>query len=393
MDAQRRIFGFAPRPPVVRSLSKKSITRLCLLSVLCVSVICVAFGRFTTKTQSSQRSHKDLNLVHQTPGNTSPSPGKSQDPVNKQSEPETEVVRVETNLVNTLFTAVDKDRHFITSLRGEDIRIFENDVVQPVSLFERETDRPLSLALLIDTSESQRGVLTAEKQAARAFVDLVLRPNLDQAAVVSFTGVPTVQQPLTNDLVKLRKGIEQVRVELSPENARRLANGEDPLPKEQDPTGYTGIWDALWMAIDDLLSKTPEHTRRAIILLSDGDDTSSTIKKQNVIDFAVKSDVVIYSIGIRDRDFELGKLDTGSLKKISDRTGGRAFFPTQPEELKLAFSQIDQELRSQYVIGYSPTNANRDGSYRRIKIEILNPELRKNKVQLLYRQGYYARKS
>ncbi|MGI9065668.1 MAG: VWA domain-containing protein [Pyrinomonadaceae bacterium] len=371
--------------------SKKRITRLslCILSVLCVSVVCVSLGRFSTDTQ---RLHRGPGLFQQNPGSASASFGGSQDPAKKQSESETEVIRVETNLVNTLFTAVDKDRHFITTLRAEDIRIFENDVAQPVSLFERETDRPLSLALLIDISESQRGVLTSEKQAARAFVDLVVRPNLDQAAVVSFTAVPTVQQPLTNDLVKLRKGIERVKVELSPENARRLAIGEDPLPKEQDPTGYTGIWDSLWMAIDDLLSKTSERTRKAIILLSDGDDTSSEIKRQDVIDLAVKSDVVIYSIGIRDHDFPFGKLDSGSLKKISDRTGGRAFFPTQPEELKSAFSQIDQELRSQYVIGYSPTNPNHDGSYRRIKIEILNPELRKNKVKLLYRQGYYARK-
>ena len=306
--------------------SKKYITRLslCILSVLCVSVVCVSLGRFTTETQRSRRSHRGLRLFQGTPENISPSPDKMQEPANKQSGSETEVVRVETNLVNTLFTAVDKDRHFITSLRAEDIRIFENDVAQPVSLFERETDRPLSLALLIDTSESQKGVLPAEKQAARAFVDLVIRPNMDQAAVVSFTGVPTVQQTLTNDLVKLRKGIDQVKVELSPENERRLANGEDPLPKDQDPTGYTGIWDAMWMTIDELLSKAPERTRRAIILLSDGDDTSSTIKRQDVIDLAVKSDVVIYSIGIRDRDFPEGKLDSGSLKKISDRTGGRS---------------------------------------------------------------------
>jgi len=92
-------------------------------------------------------------------------------------------------------------------------------------------------------------------------------------------------------------------------------------------------------------------------------------------------------------DFPEGKLDSGSLKKVSDRTGGRAFFPTQPGDLKQAFSQIDQELRSQYLIAYSPTNANHDGSYRRIKIEIFNPELRKQKVQLLYRGGYYARKN
>jgi Ca-activated chloride channel homolog len=313
----------------------------------------------------------------------------TQKPTTQSTEPEPEVVRVETNLVNTLFTAVDKDRHFITSLRAEDVRIFENEVAQPVSLFEHETDRPLSLAILIDTSRSQVGVLENEKSAARRFVDSVIRPDKDRAAVISFTGVPKVEQELTNDLVRLRKGIERVRIDLPPEKDE--LSEEEAALLERDPRGYTAIWDAMWMTIEKELARAPENTRRAIILLSDGDDTRSTIKKQDVIDFAIKSDVVIYSIGIRDRDFSEGKMDSGSLRKISDRTGGRAFFPVQPNELQQAFSQIDQELRSQYLIAYSPVNKNRDGSYRRIRIELVNPELRKQKLQLLYREGYYAR--
>lgn len=320
-------------------------------------------------------------------------PAESPTPPKATAEPEAEVIRVETDLVNSLFTATDKDRHFITSLRATDIAIFENDVPQTISLFERETDRPLSLALLIDTSDSQRGVLNEEKNAARAFVDSVIRPAKDRAAILSFTGVPRIEQDPTNDLASLHRGIARVKIEISPENEQRIANGDDPLPKEQDPSGYTGIWDAMWTTIEDILSKTPDGTRRAIVLLSDGDDTSSTIKKQDVIDFAVKSDVAIYSIGFRDRDFPEGKLDTGALRKISDRTGGRAFFPTQPDELQASFAQIDQELRSQYLIGYSPTNKNRDGSYRRTRIEIINPVLRQNKAQLFYRQGYYAKRN
>ena len=376
--------------PVLPVLAGERMHAQLRISGLLVFVAVVTATFVVSNGQKSSQPQSQPGRVVDTP---SASPGKSQDPANKQSESETEVIRVETNLVNTLFTAVDKDRHFITSLRQEDVRVFENDVAQSASLFERETDRPLSLALLIDTSESQRAVLPAEKQAARAFVDLVIRPNMDRSAVISFTGIPKIEQTLTNDLVKLRQGIERVKVELSAENARRIAADEPLLPKEQDPSGYTGIWDAMWMTTDELLSKTPENTRRAIILLSDGDDTSSTIKKQDVIDLAVKTNVVIYSIGIRDRDFPEGKLDSGSLKKISDRTGGRAFFPAQPDDLKQAFSQIDQELRSQYLIAYSPTNANHDGSYRRLRLEILNPDLRKNKVKLLYRDGYYARKN
>jgi len=358
-----------------------------LLLVFVVAV--VASAAAVTNAQSDQSQKQRSRIV----GTTSSAPKESPTPSNQPSEPEVEVVRVETNLVNTLFTAVDKDHHFITTLRAEDIRIFENDVAQPISLFERETDRPLSLAVLVDTSESQRGVLAEEKNAAREFIDSVIRPEKDRAAVVSFTGVPKVEQEPTNDLVKLHRGIERVRIEMSPENERRLAAGDDPLPKEQDPSGYTAIWDAMWMTIEELLSKAPEGTRRAIVLLSDGDDTGSTIKKQDVIDFALRSDVVIYSIGIRDANFPEGKLDSGALRKVSDRTGGRAFFPSQPSELQSAFSQIDQELRSQYLIAYSPTNKNRDGSYRRIRIEVIKPDLRKNKPQLLYRQGYYAKKS
>jgi VWFA-related protein len=235
-------------------------------------------------------------------------------------------------------------------------------------------------------------VLADEKRAARAFVDQVIRPELDQAAIISFTGEPKIEQSLTNDRAKLHRAIERVSRGLSAQNQYRQANDLEPLSKEEDSTGYTGVWDAMWDTIDNHVSKAPDTTRRAVILLSDGDDTSSTIKRQNVIDLAVKTNVVVYSIGIRDVQFPEGKLDSGALRKVSDRTGGRAFFPRAAEELKLVFEQIDQELRSQYLVGYSPTNAAHDGSYRRIKIEILNPELRKNKVRLLYREGYYARK-
>jgi VWFA-related protein len=323
-------------------------------------------------------------------GIAGPTPSPTPTPA-QPSEPEADVVRVETNLVNTLFTAADQDHHFITSLRAEDIRIFENDVVQAVSLFERETNRPLSLAIMVDTSESQRGVLADEKSAARAFIDSIIKPNVDQAAVVSFTGVPKVEQELTNDLVKLHLGIERVKIELPPDD-EEIETEAEKRARDEDPRRYTSIWDASWMAIENILSKSPERSRRAIILLTDGDDTRSHIKKQDVIDFALRSGVTIYSIGIRDRDFPQGKLDTEALRKVSDRTGGRAFFPTQPSELQASFSQIDQELRSQYLVAYSPTNKNHDGSYRRIRIEVVNPDLRKTKPQLLYRQGYYARK-
>src|SRR5687768_1062473 len=169
------------------------------LSILLVMILVIAAtAAAVTHAQSADSQKQRSRIV-----GASSSAAQERPTPPTQSEPEAEVIRVETNLVNTVFTAIDKDRHFITSLRPEDVRIFENDVVQPISLFERETDRPLSLALLIDTSESQRGVLGDEKNAAAAFIDSVIRPAKDRAAVISFTGEPKVEQSLTNDLARL----------------------------------------------------------------------------------------------------------------------------------------------------------------------------------------------
>ncbi|MDQ3173572.1 MAG: VWA domain-containing protein [Acidobacteriota bacterium] len=301
-------------------------------------------------------------------------------------EPEPEVVRVETNLVNTVFTAVDRDRHFITTLRADDLRIYENDAPQTISLFERETDRPLTLVILVDTSKSQERTLPDEKKAAKAFIRAVVRPDKDKVAVSSFTGVPRVQQQLTENVSRLNRAIDSLRVQLPANNP----DCEEERPVQEDPLCWTSIWDSVWESASEVLGQGDENSRRAIILLSDGDDTSSTIKRQDAIDAAVKNNVAVYSIGIGDP--ELYKVEQDSLRKISDRTGGRAFFPRDEVELGRAFAQIQEELRSQYVIAYSPQNRLRDGSHRRIRMEIVNPELRKQKLQLIYRQGYYAPK-
>jgi Ca-activated chloride channel family protein len=306
------------------------------------------------------------------------------DSVKDESEPE--VVRVETNLVNTVFTAVDRDRHFITTLKADDLRIYENDTPQAISLFERETDRPLTLVILVDTSKSQERTLPEEKKAAKAFIRAVVRPDKDKVAVISFTGVPRVEQQLTENISKLNRAIDQLKVELPANNP----NCEEEKPVQEDPLCWTSIWDSVWESASEVLNQASENSRRAVILLSDGDDTSSTIKRQDAIDAAVKNNVAVYSIGIGDP--ELYKVEQDSLRKISDRTGGRAFFPRDDVELGRAFAQIQEELRSQYVIAYSPQNKLRDGSHRRIKMEIINPALRKQNLQLIYRQGYYAPK-
>ncbi len=305
---------------------------------------------------------------------------------------EDEVVRVETDLTNLLFTAVDKQKRFVTSLRQEDIRVVEDGVPQEIFTFARQTELPLSLAILIDTSISEERTLPAEKAAASAFIDSVLRPDKDEAAVISFTGDATLEQGLTGSATRIRRAIE--RVEFVPPSGYIGggvgAGGTPPISgRNQSLAGSTAIWDAIWVTSDEVLSGASDKTRRAIILLTDGVDSSSGKKMSEAVDRAVKADAVIYTIGIGDEMF--GGVDEGSLKKVSERTGGRAFFPRDESELRAAFDQIQLELRSQYLVAYSPTNKNRDGSFRKVQIEITNPELRKQNLRLTYRQGYFAK--
>ncbi|HVG28400.1 MAG TPA: VWA domain-containing protein [Pyrinomonadaceae bacterium] len=311
-----------------------------------------------------------------------------------------EVLSVETSLVNVLFNAVDRDRRFVTTLRQEDVRVFENDAPQVVSVFQRETDLPVSLAVLVDVSWSQKVTLPDEAQAAGEFVDAVLRPNKDRAAVVSFTGTATVEQDLTSDRAALHRAIASLRVvpPADKDEAFVYQEGEkaEVVPEEVEQYGLPGstaLWDSVWATATDLMSATPENTRRAIIILSDGDDTTSRVKKEDAIDAALKANTIIYSIGVEpiceepDADCHYEK---GALRKVSERTGGRAFFPEDEQQLRAAFAEINQELRTQYLVAYSPTNKARDNTYRRIRIEIINPRLRDQKIKLTYREGYFA---
>lgn len=314
-------------------------------------------------------------------------PGESPASDDKTEDLDLEVVKVDTELVSTLFTAVDRDNHFVTSLRAGDVRIFENQTQQEISLFERETERPISVVILVDTSKSQERTLRDEKFAAKEFISSVVRPAKDKVAVVSFTGKPTVAQPLTDNLARLQRAVERLKVELPANNP----NCDEERSVHEDPLCWTSIWDSVWASTNEILSKTAEDSRRAIILVSDGDDTSSTIERKEAIESAVKNNVVIYSIGIGDR--ESYSVEKDSLVKLSERTGGRAFFPQDKGELQSAFAQVQDELRSQYLVAYSPKNKARDGSYRQVKIDIVNPELRRRGLRLLYRQGYYGRKA
>ena len=303
---------------------------------------------------------------------------------------EDEVFKVETESVSVLFTAQDKMRKLLTNLKQEDVRILENGQVQEISAFSRQIDLPLSLAILIDTSASQERTLPQEKAAAVSFVESVVRPTKDEVSVISFTGESTLEQGLTNNVNRLRHAIE--RVQFTPPSGYvggGVVVGTPPISGQNAQVqGSTAIWDSIWITSSDVLGPAPEKTRRAIILLSDGYDTFSRKKLDDAVQAALRAEAVIYSIGIGDNFYD--GVDEATLKKISERTGGRAYFPRDENQLRQAFIQIQDEMRSQYLIAYEPTNRALDGSYRKIEIQLANQELAK-KVKLTHRQGYFAK--
>jgi Ca-activated chloride channel homolog len=302
-----------------------------------------------------------------------------------------EVIKIDSEVVNVLFTAQDRNRRLLTTLRQEDIKVVENGQVQELTAFARQVDLPLSLAILIDVSVSQQRTLPEEKAAAISFLETVVRPSKDEVAVISFTGEATLEQGMTNNLARLRHAIDRVKfVPPSGYIGGGVVAGTPPISRDsQMIAGSTAIWDAIWVTSDEILGPAPERTRRAIILLSDGDNTSGKKKLDEAVQAALRSEAIIYSIGIGD-NFYAG-VDKGALNKISERTGGRAYFPRDERELRDAFRQIQDEMRSQYLVAYEPTDQRRDGSYRKIEIELVNPVLQKEKIKITHRQGYFAK--
>jgi Ca-activated chloride channel family protein len=306
-----------------------------------------------------------------------------------------DVIRVETEAVNVLFTAQDRNRRLLTNLKPEDVRILENGQPQQISAFMRQVDLPLSLAILIDTSASQERTLPEEKDAAISFLESVVRPTKDEVSVISFTGDSTLEQGMTNNLVRLRRAVE--RVQFVPPSGYLGGGvvtgggmGTPPVSgSNQAVAGSTAIWDCIWVTSEEVLGPAPDKTRRAIILLTDGYDTFSRKKLDEAARAAQKAEAVVYSVGIGDKFYD--GVNKGVLEKISEKTGGRAYFPKDESELRQAFIQIQDEMRSQYLLAYEPTNPVKDGSYRTIDIELVNPQLQKDKIKLTHRQGYFAK--
>lgn len=280
----------------------------------------------------------------------------------EQVEPET-TLKVRVDLVNVITTVTEGNGRLVPNLNKEDFLVEEDGRKQDVSYFAREVTLPLTLALLIDTSPSVQPVFDLEKQTAIEFLHSVLRKK-DLALVMNFDRGVSLVQDFTVDIRRLSKAIQSLGI-----------------------GGGTSVHDAVFLASDEKLKQ--ETGRKAIILISDGGDTTSKVKIKDAIESAQRADVIVYAISNRaGGPFFGGGGDDGTLKRYAEATGGRAFFPSKPQDFKKAFEAIQEELRSQYILSYTSTNSLRDGGYRALKVSLPN---QKN-LKVRAKKGYYASK-
>ena len=278
-----------------------------------------------------------------------------------------------------LCTIVDKQSR-VVALRAEDVRVFEDDKPQQVIAVRKLEDQLLSLAILIDISASQERTLPTLKAAADSFVQAIMRPGKDQGALITFTGTATVEQELTTDPTLVRQAISRVRFIPPGHLGEILGTGS---PNARRAAASTAIWDAIWATSEELMPSAV-GTRKAIILLSDGDDTFSRVKRKEAIEHAVRANAAVYVIGIGDTAHYDG-VDKPALRDLSEKTGARAFFPKKVKDLTTAFAEIQQELRVQYEITYRSTSR-KTGDSRKVRLEIINPALRPRELQISYQR-------
>lgn len=290
------------------------------------------------------------------------------------------------NVVNLFFNVKDKHGNLIPDLKKEDFQVLEDGKPQTVKYFSAESNQPLTLGILIDTSASQERVLPMEKEVGAAFLNDVLRTK-DLAFLISFDVDVEELHDFTSEAGQLRRAMDKARINTGGSFGGPPGLGGGPIPQTGDPKG-TLLYDAVYLAAHEKLAQ--EVGRKAMILLTDGQDQGSQMKLRDAIESAQKADSVVYVLLIADRGFyNGGYYGVGEMKKMTAETGGRVIeVGNKIEKLRDAFDQIAKELRSQYSIGYTPSNTKRDGSFRKIEIRVAtNKDL---KIQS--RNGYYAPK-
>jgi len=288
---------------------------------------------------------------------------KMADPNDSDQDP-VATIKTQVREVNVIFTVTDKHGRFKKDLKQQDLQILDDGKApEQIRDFRSETDLPLRVGLLVDASNSIRDRFKFEQEAATEFLNSIVRPKQDLAFVIGFDSTPEVTQDFTSNTEQLSNGIRMMR-----------------------PGGGTALFDAIYYACRDKLMKQKDRStvRRAIILVSDGDDNQSHSTLSEAIEMAQRAEVIIYTISTSTSNTE----DRGDkvLKKLAENTGGRAFSPFKIQDVSDAFREIQDELRSQYAVAYKPADFRADGHFRPIQITAENNK----KLFIRARRGYYA---
>src|SRR4051812_24959836 len=274
-------------------------------------------------------------------------------------------IRSGVELVSLNVTVTDAGGKYVTDMNEDEFEVYEDGAKQNLTFFSR-TQQPISLALLLDTSASMDERMAIAQEAAVGFARQLHKE--DQAEVIDFDSQVRILSPFTNDAAALEKAI-----------------------RATTPNGSTSLYNALYIALKELkkvhAASTSDIRRQAIVLLSDGDDTSSLIEFDQVLDLAKRSEVVIYAIGLRQGEIARREFKEAEfvLKQLATETGGRAYFPTDARELAKIYQGIWDELASQYAIAYSSANPKRDGAWRRVQVRLVRPG-----ITARTKQGYYG---
>lgn len=286
------------------------------------------------------------------------------------------VIRVDVDLVNILFSVRDRRGGLVSTLQQQDLSVFEEGKQQEIRSFTREVNLPLTIGLLVDVSGSQRNLIEVERAAADQFFREVLREK-DLGFLISFGPDVELLQDFTGSAALLRRGLDELRVVSPP-----VGFGPGPVPTASRQAG-TVLFDAVYLAAQDKLKG--ETGRKAMVIISDGVDTGSRVKIREAIEAAQKADAIVYSVLYADPQFAGFGGGDGDLRRMSEETGGRLFRVDRRRSLTEIFREIQEELRSQYSVAYSPSAPRGNGEFRRIELRTTD---RSYKIQA--RRGYFA---
>jgi len=285
------------------------------------------------------------------------------------------VIKTEVGLVNLFATVRDKNKRIVADLKQDDFKIEEDNQDQKIAFFSKEVNLPITLALLLDTSGSEQFMIGAIQDAGSTFLGRVLRKG-DEALVMSFDSDVDLLSDFTEDRAQLDRAVHRARINIP--GGGSIAGNPGPIGG-QNVTG-TALYDAVYLACHEKLNT--EAGRKAIVIVSDAQDEGSKVKIEEAVEAAQRTDTVIHVLLVWDPRFGA---NSGAAKKMAEETGGRVINANSPKKLMQAFDEISEELRSQYTLGYYPTNVARDGKFRKVRVETSNHDLK-----VLTRKGYYA---